>query len=107
MSTNKDKDPDYHAFMRDTSPDPKKISDRTHRLQRQQASLKTKISIRIDADLLDDFKRLARDNAPYQSLINRALRDWLAKQSLKELLREELLPLLALSKDNPTSPSLP
>ena len=83
MST---KEPDYHAFMRETSPDPNKRSDQTQRHQRQQASLKTKISIRIDADILDEFKHLAGDEA--------------AKQSLKEILREELLPL---NKENTPS----
>lgn len=86
------KEPDYEAWMKENAPQREKIGSFQQREERRKAAAKTKISIRLDPDILDEFKRLAQDDS-YQSLINRALREWLSKQTLKELLREELEPL--------------
>ena len=58
------------------------------------AAKKGRITIRLDLDILETFKELAGDGA-YQSLINSALRDWLAARSVKELLEKELPNLIA------------
>jgi len=50
---------------------------------------KTAITIRLDDDVLEAFRMQAGDRG-YQTLINRALREWLTAQSVKELVREEL-----------------
>lgn len=85
------KEPDYQAWMKENAPKREKTSGFQQREERLKAAAKTKISIRLDPDILDEFKRLAQEDS-YQSLINRALREWLSKQTLKELLQGELEP---------------
>lgn len=54
------------------------------------AQRKTQVTIRLDADIVDRFKQLAGPDGSYQSLINRALHEWLEAQSVRGLLRNEL-----------------
>lgn len=63
------------------------------RKQRLQEATKTKISIRIDEDILQQFKTLAEGKG-YQALINQALREWLVVNGLKEFLREDVEQLI-------------
>jgi uncharacterized protein (DUF4415 family) len=59
---------------------------------------KTRITIRLDDDVLAWFRKLVNDSGGgnYQSLINRALREHIARQrepledTLRRILREEL-----------------
>ncbi len=55
---------------------------------------KTRITIRIDDDLLDWFRRDAGAAGGYQSLLNRALRDYVEREpleaTLRRVVREEL-----------------
>ena len=59
------------------------------RRERMEAA-KQRITIRLDEDLVQEFKRLSAGGRGYQKLINRALREWLVAKSVKELIREEL-----------------
>ena len=56
----------------------------------RRRAAKDRITIRIDRDVLDQFKELATEGRSYQRLINGALREWLAARGVKELIREEL-----------------
>jgi uncharacterized protein (DUF4415 family) len=67
---------------------------------RKLGSGKTRITIRIDDDVLEAFRRRAHaaGGANYQSLINAALRNYLANEdepledTLRRVIREELAP---------------
>jgi len=48
---------------------------------------KTRITIRIDDDVLAWFRKQVRATGGYQSLINRALRDYIAREPLELTLR--------------------
>ena len=88
MST-KDSSFDYREHYNDTKPDSSKLTNSVEaRRQRRQAA-KKRITIRLDQEVVEQFKALASDDG-YQTLINQALREWLAAQSVKELLRSEL-----------------
>ena len=65
------------------------------RLQ-QAAQRKQQVTIRLDADIVERFKQLAGPDGSYQTLINRALHEWLEAQSVGGLLRAELEELRAL-----------
>jgi len=47
-------------------------------------------TIRIDEDILEQFRQLAPEESDEEKFINQALREWLAAQNVKELAREEL-----------------
>lgn len=47
-------------------------------------AVKQQTTLRIDADVLDWFKRHAPDGKGYQTDINRVLRDYVAEQSKKK-----------------------
>jgi len=55
---------------------------------------KTRITIRIDTDVLDWFRRQAGASGGYQALVNRALRDYIDREpleaTLRRVIREEL-----------------
>jgi hypothetical protein len=57
-------------------------------------SAKTRITIRIDRDVLDWFRRQAGASGGYQQLVNRALRDSINREpleaTLRRVIREEL-----------------
>ena len=91
---NKKKDIDYEAYMLSTEPNPERRLNYEEREKRRKAKTKSKITIRLDLDILEAFKELASDDMGYQSLMNKALRDWLEAQSVEELLRSELPSLL-------------
>lgn len=68
---------------------------------------KTRITIRIDDDLLEWFRRQVHEagGGSYQTLINAALRKFVEaereslEQTLRRVLREELIPYGARSKE--------
>jgi BrnA antitoxin of type II toxin-antitoxin system len=55
---------------------------------------KTRITIRVDSDVLDWFRRQAGPSGGYQPLVNRALRDYIDREpleaTLRRVIREEL-----------------
>lgn len=57
---------------------------------RQVASRKQQVTIRLDADIVASFKQLAGEDGSYQSLINRALLEWLDAKSVRGLLEEAI-----------------
>jgi uncharacterized protein (DUF4415 family) len=92
MSTIKDKDEtfDYQAYTRENAPDPAKIQRGPEaRRQRLEAAIMKSV-LRIDKDILQQFKQLAPSDQECQRLINQALREWLAAKDVKELVRAEL-----------------
>lgn len=65
----------------------------------QAAERKQQVTIRLDADIVERFKQLAGPDGSYQSLINRALHEWLEAQSVGRLLRTELDELKAAIRE--------
>lgn len=59
------------------------------------ARRKQQVTIRLDADIVERFKELAGPEGSYQTLINRALHEWLEAQSVGRLLRAEVEDLRA------------
>ncbi len=91
MSTKKTEEEfDYQAFAKQHKPDPKKLHRGRAAREQRRATAKERITIRIDEDVLAQFRDLAPDGRGYQALINRALREWLTAQGVKELIRSEL-----------------
>lgn len=90
MSTTKDKEFDYQAHMRENPPDPARIHRGPHARKKRQEAAKAKITIRIDEEVIKQFKEMVPEGHGYQGLINQALRDWLSAQGVKELIRKEL-----------------
>ena len=95
MPTNKTTDFDYQTYMQQHVP-PSAQMQRGHagREARREVA-KTKITIRIDADIIEQFKQLVPDGQGYQRLMNHALREWLTAQGVTELVRDELQALTA------------
>jgi len=92
MSTKKKKDEfDYHDYMKRSGPNPNTAHRGFKRRRKPPVEVvKQRITIRIDEDILEEFRQLVPKGRGYQSLINHALREWLAARGMKELLREEL-----------------
>lgn len=63
---------------------------------RQAARRKKQLTIRLDADIVERFKALAGPDGSYQTLINRALHEWLEARSVGRLLRSEIEDLAEL-----------
>src|SRR5215471_160009 len=73
----------------------RRTTSRSRRTSADQISpAKTRITIRIDADVLDWFRRQAGASGGYQPLVNRALRDYIDREpleaTLRRVIREEL-----------------
>jgi hypothetical protein len=51
---------------------------------------KSKITIRIDSDVLEQFRQMVPEGQGYQRLINQALREWLMTRDLRDVVRQEL-----------------
>jgi uncharacterized protein (DUF4415 family) len=96
MNTTQDEKFDYQNHMREQPPPADEIQrGPSARHTRRDAVTKDRITIRIDADVIEQFKQMAPDGQGYQSLINRALREWLAAQDIKQLVREEFKAMTA------------
>ncbi len=94
MSTTKDKEFDYQEYMRESEPNQLLQKGFEERKERREAA-KTRITIRIDEEVLDEFKRMVPNGRGYQGLINIALREWLIAREVKELVRGELEELVS------------
>jgi len=90
MNITRDTEFDYQTYMRQTSPNPRQIQRGADARHKRRDMAKSKITIRIDTDILEQFKQLVPDGQRYQSLMNQALREWLVAQGIKDLVREEL-----------------
>lgn len=90
MHTTKDKEFDYQVYMRQEAPDSTKIQRGPQARQKRRETAKSRITIRIDTEVIEQFKQLVPAGQGYQSLINHALREWLVAQGVKELVRDEL-----------------
>lgn len=56
----------------------------------QAAQRKTQLTMRLDADIIERFKALSGLEGSYQTLMNRALHEWLEAQSVERLLQPKL-----------------
>ena len=90
MSTMEDDTFDYQAYTRETPPDPAKIRRGTADRQRRFDAAMMKFAVRIDEDLLKEFRQLANEGQSCEQLINQALREWLAAKGMTEMLRAEI-----------------
>ena len=91
----KDKERDYESYVANVGMTRQNSTGMAEREQRRKMSAsKMKITIRLDSEVLEQFKELA-NGKDYQNLINQALKEWLSVQGVKELLREELTGLVA------------
>ena len=52
-------------------------------------------AIRIDPDILEQFKQMVPDGQGYQRLINQALREWLMACDVQDVVRQELKTMTA------------
>ena len=93
-TTKKNKEFDYPAYMKENSPDPTQMNRGPQARQKRREVAKTRITIRIDEEIIEQFKQMIPEGRGYQSLINQALREWLAAQGVKALLQEELPSIL-------------
>lgn len=101
MSTNNKNEPDYEAYLQHTPPEPEKRSGLKEREQRRLLKTqKEKITIRLDQEVLDEFRQLAPEGKGYQNLINLALREWLSARGIKELVKEELTEFIGVAVES-------
>ena len=59
----------------------------------QAAKRKKQLTMRVDRDIVARFKELAGPDGSYQTLMNRALHEWLEAQSIEGLLESRLVAL--------------
>jgi hypothetical protein len=82
---------DYQANMREVPPDPSKIHRGTAELERRRAEAALRYQhVRIERENFEQFQQLAANGQSAEQLINRALREWLAAQGIKEMVRAEI-----------------
>lgn len=82
---------DYAEHTRTQEPNWPEVTRGTGaREARRRRAVKTKVTIRLDAEVVEGFKALVPEGEGYQGLINRALRDWLEAQSVAGLLERNL-----------------
>ena len=95
MPTNNTTDFDYQTYIQQHAPSAGQMQRGHAGREERREVAKTKITIRIDADIIEQFKQLVPDGQGYQRLMNHALREWLTAQGVTELVREELQALTA------------
>jgi uncharacterized protein (DUF4415 family) len=78
---------DYRAYTRETSPDPAKILRGTAERWRRFDAAMTRLSVRLDEEVFEQFRQLTAEGQSVERLINHALREWLFAQGMKELVR--------------------
>ena len=86
----KEEEFDYQTYTRTHPPDASKIQRGADARRQSFEAAQRRQVIRIDEDVLDEFRQLTPDAQDYERLINQALREWLSAQNVKELVREEL-----------------
>ena len=90
MSMTKDKEFDYQAYTRQNPPDAEQIQRGPEACRQRREMAKSKITIRIDPDVLERFKQMVPEGQGYQRLINQALREWLMTRDMRDVVRQEL-----------------
>jgi len=86
-----DKDFDYENFFQNNKDKrPKVIGGLEERNRRVREAVKTRITICLDAEIIEEFKHMSPEGRGYQSLINQALREWLTARGVLEMLKQEL-----------------
>ncbi len=85
---------DYKKLLKESGPDQGTLRRGQAARKQRMETAKNRITIRIDEDILEDFKDMVPEGKGYQSLINRALREWLDARGVKELISKELPGLL-------------
>ena len=95
MPTTKDTEFDYQAYMRQNPPEPRHMQRGLQARQQRRDLAKRRITIRIDTDIIAQFKQLVPAGQGYQRLMNHALREWLSAQGIQELVRGELKAMAA------------
>ena len=80
---------DYQVWMRNNPPQRGKCFGKKERDARRAESAKAKIPVCLDTELIEEFKKMVGERE-HESLLHRALREWLLKQGVVELLRAEL-----------------
>lgn len=87
MDTMEDEAFDYQVCMLETPPDPAQIRrGNAARRQRLEAAIGQQ-AIRIDPDILQQFGQLTAEGQSAEQLINQALRQWLAADGIREMVR--------------------
>ena len=86
---------DYQTYLKENPPDLSKLQRGSAARHQRREPSKGRITIWIDHEVLEQFKQLVPDGQGYQSLINQALREWLAARGVKELVREALQEMTA------------
>jgi uncharacterized protein (DUF4415 family) len=95
MSTKKSAEFDYRRHAKVSGPDTAKVRRGTQRRAKPIEPSKRRITIRIDQEILEEFRQLTPGGRGYQRLINHALREWLTARGIKELVRTELQGMVA------------
>ena len=90
MNTMEDEDFDYQVYTRETPPDPAKIQRGTAARARRLEAAMSRGAVRVEAGTLSQFEQLVGAGQDVEQVINRALREWLEAQGLRELLRAEI-----------------
>ncbi len=90
MNTMDKKEFDYHAYMKEHPPDMKNIHRGAEARKRRFEEAAMTDRVRIDEDILEQFRQLTPQGQRYEKFINQALREWLSAKTVKELLRQEL-----------------
>ncbi len=86
---------DYQTYMRQNPPELEQRQPGIEARQKRREMAKSKITIRIDSDILDQFKEMVPDGQGYQRLMNQALREWLEAQGIKALIQKGLSGMMA------------
>ena len=60
------------------------------RAMARRAMAKQRVTIRLDAEVIEGFKSLVEGERGYQSLINQALREWLTASSVSQLVEAKI-----------------
>lgn len=90
MSTTKNQEFDYQTYMRQNPQDAEQIQRGPEARQKRWEMAKSKITIRIDSDVLEQFRQMVPEGQGYQRLINQALREWLMTRDMRDVVRQEL-----------------
>lgn len=85
---------DYEEYSRTHGPDPAKTRRGREAREARRSTAKQRITIRLDQEVVDEFRALTPDGKGYQALINQALREWLAARDIKHLIRDDLRELV-------------
>jgi hypothetical protein len=82
---------DYQANMREVPPDPNQIHRGPAELERRRAEAALRYQhVRVERENFEQFQQIAANGQSAEQLINQALREWLAAQGIKEMVRAEI-----------------